>query len=471
MNLIDILILCLAAVLIGNFRNSIWRRYLILGVSTIFLFQFQPASPIRHLVFWLPLGTLTITILSWFLLRSTGKIDLKETLGTVLIPLSIVLVILADRYFGFIALIDINQVPQFYLPIFVILFVSLLTFICLRINKNPLPLLTVILIFILILLKTPVLSKYLSQVLRTINSQSIVAANPLDIRWLGFSYIAFRIIHVTRERQTGKLQEISLADYINYVIFFPSLAAGPIDKVDHFTREINRPFLFTLDAFGEGARRVILGIFKKFVLADSLALIALNNTNALKIQYPGWMWFALYAYSLQIFLDFSGYTDIAIGLGQWMGIKLPENFSAPYLKSNLTQFWNNWHMTLTQWFRTYVFNPFTRYLRSREDPIPVYLVILITQLVTMVLIGLWHGITVNFVLWGAWHGLGLFVHNRWTNRFYPNLHEWANTTIKKRILSISGVFLTFNYVTIGWTFFTLNNLQLSWQVLQRLVGL
>ena len=122
----------------------------------------------------------------------------------------------------------------------------------------------------------------------------------------------------------------------------------------------------------------------------------------------------MYAYAFRIFLDFSGYTDIAIALGRLLGVRLPENFAAPYLKPNIALFWNSWHMSLTQWFRAYVFNPLARRLRSATAQIPDWLACLVTQLVTMLLIGLWHGITWSFALWGLWHGIGLFVHNRWS---------------------------------------------------------
>jgi len=121
----------------------------------------------------------------------------------------------------------------------------------------------------------------------------------------------------------------------------------------------------------------------------------------------------LYAYAFQIYFDFSGYTDIAIGLGRLLGIKLPENFNAPYLKPNLTYSGTIGNMTLTQWFRAYFFNPVTRALRSSKRKFSISGIVFITQMGTMVLIGLWHGVTWNFVAWGVWHGLGLFVHNRW----------------------------------------------------------
>ncbi len=181
--------------------------------------------------------------------------------------------------------------------------------------------------------------------------------------------------------------------------------------------------------------------------------MALNEINALQIHSTGWAWILLYAYAFQIYFDFSGYTDIAIGMGNLMGFKLPENFAAPYLKPNLTQFWNSWHITLTQWFRSYFFNPLTRALRSSRWTWPPVLLILITQLSTMILIGLWHGVTFPFVLWGIWHGLGLFVDNRWS----ALTRSWvaAQSPRWQALFNAFGVIFTFHFVMLGWVFFAL----------------
>jgi len=178
----------------------------------------------------------------------------------------------------------------------------------------------------------------------------------------------------------------------------------------------------------------------------------------------------VYAYSLRIFFDFSGYTDIAIGLGMLLGIRLPENFASPYFKPNLTQFWNSWHMTLTQWFRSYFFNPLTRSLRSTDKPLPVPVIIFITQVATMVLIGLWHGVTLGFFLWGLWHGVGLFVQNRWSEWMKVHEPEWGRTGGGAAFLKYSGIFLTFHYVTLGWLFFALSDSAMAWSILLRLLG-
>jgi alginate O-acetyltransferase complex protein AlgI len=233
---------------------------------------------------------------------------------------------------------------------------------------------------------------------------------------------------------------------------------------------LRNDFLLTQEETLLGGQRIFLGLFKKFVIADSLAWIALNDALAVQVRTAGWMWIIVYAYAFQIYFDFSGYTDIALGVARLVGIKLPENFAAPYTRPNLTQFWNNWHMTLTQWFRSYFFNPFNRWLRGFKT-IPAWMMILVGQVATMLLIGLWHGITLNFVLWGVWHGLGLFIQNRWSDLIrtrYPHLGQNARL---QPVLQVGGILLTFHFVALGWVFFALSDPSLSWQVLERLFNL
>jgi alginate O-acetyltransferase complex protein AlgI len=283
------------------------------------------------------------------------------------------------------------------------------------------------------------------------------------------SYIAFRIIHTLRERMSGRLPAVSLQEYVSYIFFFPAITAGPIDRLERFIEDLRRPLNLTQEDWRFTAERLAWGLLKKFVLADSLALMALNIQNAPQIQSAGWAWIILYAYSLQIFFDFSGYTDIAIGLARLLGIRLPENFNAPYARPNLTQFWSNWHMTLTQWFRAYFFNPLTRALRERKWS--AWSVILTTQLATMILIGLWHGVTWNFVIWGAWHGLGQFIHNRWLDAFRSPISEWANTPARQSLLYWSGWALTFNYVALGWVWFVLPTPEMAVKFIAKLFGI
>ena len=258
------------------------------------------------------------------------------------------------------------------------------------------------------------------------------------------------------------------------MLFFPALTAGPIDRSQRFVQDLRKPFRLTAGEITAGGWRIAWGMFKKFVLADTLALIALNETNAAQTNSTIWVWVLVYAYALRIYLDFSGYTDIAIGIGRWMGIRLPENFDRPYTRQNLTIFWNSWHMTLAQWFRAYFFNPVTRALRTSSRKLAMPLIIFIGQMGTMLLIGFWHGITLNFMLWGAWHGLGLFVHNRWSEamriRAGKNVQSNPSPT-RQRVSEIGGMLVTFHFVSLGWVWFALPTPDLSWHVFLKLFGL
>lgn len=319
-------------------------------------------------------------------------------------------------------------------------------------------------------LKIEPLATLVSGSLRSINGQSTSLASALDLRWLGFSYVAFRLVHALRDRMTGRLSDYTLAEFVIYIIFFPSLTAGPIDRIQRFIQDLRKPFHLDGETILKGGSRVMRGIFSKYVLADSLAIIALNDMNAAQTSSPGWLWILLYAYALRIYFDFSGYTDIAIGMGNWLGFNLPENFNRPYLKPNLTQFWNSWHITLAQWFRAYYFNPLTRSLRTSPRQIPMPLIILIGQTSTMLLIGLWHGVSWNFAIWGLWHGIGLFIHNRWSEFIRPRFNANHTNTWLVRSLDIISVFLTFNYVALGWVWFALLQPNQSWLILLRMLG-
>ncbi|MCC6192737.1 MAG: MBOAT family protein, partial [Anaerolineales bacterium] len=325
------------------------------------------------------------------------------------------------------------------------------------------------LLALFITLKAEPLARTASAGLRALAGQAPELASAADLRWLGFSYIAFRLLHVLRDRALGRLPAVSLREFITYAVFFPAVTAGPIDRVERFVKDARQPFTLTSSVILDGGARLAVGVFKKFVLADSLALIALNPANAGQAHSPVWLWLLVYAYAWRLYLDFAGYTDIAIGLGRCFGIRLPENFDRPYLRQNLTTFWNSWHITLAHWFRTYVFNPLTRALRAR--PLPAPAIILFAQLVTMVLIGLWHGATWNFVIWGAWHGLGLFVHNRWADFTKPRAALLDSRPRLKRAAHLAGVLLTFHFVAVGWVWFALPTPDLAMRVIARLFGL
>jgi D-alanyl-lipoteichoic acid acyltransferase DltB (MBOAT superfamily) len=492
MDITVILLLALGTLLVGWL---IPRRRLVpvllLG-SLLALYWLQPSTPIRNLDFWLPTASIALTLLAWAVTAPAEGRTLPQVLPGLLAILVVPPLIAAARYLGPLCCLNPSRPPQI-LPVLVVCAAIAVLFLAIYLllpNQRWLPWAGILLIlFLFILLKSPALARLTSAWLRGASGQPVELASALDLPWLGFSFLAFRLLHVLRDFQAQKLPTCSLGEFATYALFYPSLVSGPIDRVQHFTGELQktstRPDRFVETKFPEpvrawteavlrddlaGLTRILTGCFKKFVLADSLAVFALSAQNAAQISSPGWLWLLLLAYSLRIYYDFAGYTDIAIGLARLVGIHLPENFDRPYLKQNLTAFWNSWHITLSQWFRSYVFFPFTRALRTRPSAkLPDWLTILAGQFVTMVLIGLWHGISWNFFLWGAWHGLGLFVQNRWSDWIKGRLDVSSLPSLARLTLQGSSWLLTFLYVSLGWVWFAMPTPQLALVVFGRLL--
>lgn len=496
MALENILILAAASLLWAALLRDRGRTWFMLIASVLVIFWLQPTLPIRGFDFWIPVATLVIAIFSWYITANDEARRKRKNWGVFALVAGIVLLLSLTRYFPIAQILTASRPPQIETLLAVIAISGMVFFGTTHLNRFNATLLVIgifILIVVFLVLKIPALTYWLSYGLRALMSQSLTSVSANDFRWLGFSYVAFRLLHTLRDRQMGRLPSVDLGEYLTYVIFFPAFTAGPIDRLERFIKDLravpspqshkdamtqseksSRLRAFESSWLNEtvypAGQRLLIGTFKKFVLADSLALIALNEANAAQVTSTLWMWVIVYAYAFQIYFDFSGYTDIALGIAGLLGIKLPENFASPYLKPNLTQFWNNWHMTLTQWFRAYFFNPITRWLRSWQKPMSIPMMILLTQVATMLLIGFWHGITWNFTLWGLWHGLGLFIHNRWNDTTKAKAAAWATTPARQAMLNSSGILLTFHFVALGWVFFALSSPATSWQVILILFG-
>ncbi len=469
MTIAQIAVLAVLAAGIGQLRRG--RELAMLAISALAVFWLQPAIPGSTLQYWLPLATLCIVVLSWALTSGPAVRSVRQNWPAMAVLVLAALAAELSRLTGLEALFG-GLAPRLSLAVGALAGVAALAFLLLRWERARAfwlwaGLAGIIVVFLF--LKSPELMQRSLAALR-----SVRAAGPSTdltvVSWLGFSYIAFRLLHTIRDRQSGRLPAVTLSEYANYAIFFPSFTAGPIDRLERFVKDFCAPARLGDPDWLEAGTRLFTGLFKKFVIADLLVVVSINDTLVQQARSTGWLWLFLYAYALRIYFDFSGYTDIAIGMARLMGIRLPENFSAPYLKPNLTQFWNAWHMTLTQWFRSYWFNPIARAMRSSSRPLPTWLMILVAQLSTMVLIGMWHGITAGFVLWGVWHGLGLFIHNRWSDQIKSRVPAWMQTGRGHQLSTAAGVFLTFNFVAIGWLFFTLSSPSVAWLAITKLFG-
>ncbi|HLD94909.1 MAG TPA: MBOAT family O-acyltransferase [Anaerolineales bacterium] len=451
MNLTQIFIFVALGLSAGRLYKLVSRGWLLFVASVLAVFWLQPASLIRNLPFVLPVASLGLATAVWALtLPREVKVNRQDWSAAGALA-GLALLVSAARFVEPLSALFAARPPALVFAAISVSGILLLGSVCwlLRGQKFAIHIAALLIIAILVVLKWPAQAQAASGFLRSMAGQDPALAGPLDIGWLGFSYIAFRLIHVLRDRTAGRLPAISLRDFVTYIVFFPTLTSGPIDRVDRFTPQMHGESLLGNDQFLAAGRRLVTGLFMKFILADALAYFALNPTNAWQVQSSGWMWIILAAYSFRIFFDFAGYTHIAIGLGMLFGVVLPENFNRPYLKQNITAFWNSWHMTLTQWVRSYYFNPVTRWLR--EHNVSTFAVILLGQLSTMMLIGLWHGITWNFVTWGLWHGAGLFIHNQWTS--FARTRNLQSSS--PRLLVHLSMLFTFTFVTISWVWFAL----------------
>lgn len=480
-NLTTIAILTTAAVLYAAILPARWREWALFGGSVIAIYWLQPFLTIRFASFIFPTLTLMLTAAVWFFTRPTDQRNRFPGADRVTLGVAVILVLLLAlfRYLPPDYRLLVSARPPKVVWVVGLLVIGLLVIgimwqITKKIEQRKVVAgWMVFLIVLFVVLKTEFLATAVSELWRTVSNQNPALATPLDLNWLGFSYVAFRLIHTLRDRQTGQLPDLPLREFITYTIFFPAFIAGPIDRAERFHGDWQAlPQLAGLDPgrFTDGFKRISIGLLKKFVIADSLALLALTPTNAVQADSAVGLWLLLYGYAFRLFFDFAGYSDIAIGLAILFGIRLPENFDYPYLKTNITQFWQSWHITLSNWARFYVFSPLSRnLLRRKPRPSPV-LIVLICQLATMITIGLWHGVTLPFLMWGIWHGLALFVHKQWSDRTRKWYRQLKERPWSFRAWTALSWFLTFHYVVLGWVWFVLPELGMAVQVFGKLFG-
>jgi D-alanyl-lipoteichoic acid acyltransferase DltB (MBOAT superfamily) len=471
MTLTSILIFCVGALLYGWLLPARWRGWALFVASIVAIYWLQPTLVVFPLDFALPTATLALTVASWYLTSNTD-VQRDDKLALVVTLLIVLLLTVLGTYVEKLT----ASVPPPLVNVLLALVGISAAFVVLSYvvqeKTRILPIMLLLIIAIFIVLKWEPLTITFAAWLRTQTGRQPALASAVDIGWLGFSYVSFRLIHTIRERQMGKLPDLTLREYMTYVIFFPSFTAGPIDRAERFIKDYRalpdtKPLLDSARIL-DGGSRIAMGLFKKFILASLLFPIALSAQNALQAQSAGGLWIFLYAYAFMLFFDFSGYSDIAIGIGRLYGVSLPENFDRPYLKSSITAFWQSWHITLSTWARFYVFTPLSRVLIKRKTPTD--LAVLITQVATMLVIGLWHGITLNFIMWGVWHGVGLWIHKLYTDRtrlWYLTLKQNPQGY---RAAEIVGVLLTFHFVLLGWVWFALPSFDLSLAVFRRLFG-
>ncbi|GAB4424015.1 MAG: MBOAT family protein [Anaerolineae bacterium] len=272
---------------------------------------------------------------------------------------------------------------------------------------------------------------------------------------VGISFFTFQAIGYTLDVYHGQSRaETSLLKFATFVAFFPQLVAGPIVRAKQFLPQLSARRPFNLFQFYDGSLLIFWGLFKKFFVANNLARIVDPVFAGGEPLTGGVALAAIYAFAIQIYADFSGYTDIALGCALCMGFVLPPNFNRPYFAPTIREFWNRWHISLTTWFRDYLFYPLSRYLLRRTPRQAAGWVQDTSLLVTMTLIGLWHGAAWTFVFWGFYHGLLLAIY-RHISRLWRRFPS-GSTVLWWR--GVGNVLLVFHLVCFGWLIFRAENL-------------
>ena len=269
---------------------------------------------------------------------------------------------------------------------------------------------------------------------------------------VGISFFVFQSMSYTIDIYRGQLKPLSnWLDYLFYLSFFPQLVAGPIVRARDFIPQIRQnPVVVTREMFGTGVFLILTGLFKKAIISDYISLNFVDRIFDEPLLYSGFeCLMGIYGYALQIYCDFSGYSDMAIGIALLLGFRFPKNFDAPYKSATITEFWRRWHISLSMWLRDYLYISLGG---NRKGRLRTYF----NLLVTMVLGGLWHGAAIRFVLWGTLHGVALALHKLWLS-VVPGAK--VSGYQMHPISRLAGILVTFHLVCFGWLLFRADSMR------------
>ncbi len=279
---------------------------------------------------------------------------------------------------------------------------------------------------------------------------------------LAISFFTFEFIHYLFEIYRGNKPIDSFVLFALFAAFFPTQIAGPIKRYPDFVKQMKAEAdkRISLSMFDRGVPLIIIGLAKKILLADNLAVIVSMVLKDPSAYGSPELWLTAYAFAFQIYFDFSGYTDIARGSAMLFGYDIPINFNMPYIAKNMSDFWHRWHISLSTWLRDYLFIPLGgsrggRWQTNRN------------LFLTMALGGLWHGAAWNFVVWGVYHGLALIVHREfsaWSTR-----SRLLASFVEGKIWNLISIIFTFHVVCIGWIFFRVENIGTAFSIVRRMV--
>lgn len=276
---------------------------------------------------------------------------------------------------------------------------------------------------------------------------------------VGVSFFVFHGISLMMDGYRSKLdRKAPFLDSLLYIAFFPQLVAGPILRAASFLPQLRvHRDPGSIDV-SRGMILIIIGLVKKVLIANHLATAIVDHVFETPVARSGLeVLLGIYGYAAQIYCDFSGYTDIAIGCALLLGYQFPKNFDSPYVAASPQEFWHRWHISLSSWLRDYLYIPLGG---SRKGPVRIH----VNLMITMLLGGLWHGAAWNFVFWGALHGGALVVHRLWSDSEVPFIRKIR----AGRAWPLMARLICFHFVCFGWVFFRAPTWEHSWQVLKSL---
>ena len=284
---------------------------------------------------------------------------------------------------------------------------------------------------------------------------------------LSLSFYCFQSLTYTIDlyrRDEDAAPAPSYLAYVTSALFFPVLVAGPILRLHPFLKQLTAPPALTEQQAGRALLLIGIGLVKKLLIADFLGQNLVARIFDTPTLYSGAEVIAgVYGYALQLFFDFSGYTDMVLGAGLLLGLTLPENFRQPYLSINLSEFWQRWHITFSRWLRDYLMESLPQ--RRRQYPMLSYSY---SVMITMVLGGLWHGLGWTFLVWGALHGAALTLGRLWKQSKWPaRLRGGRKALPGGRIVA---TLITFHFICLTWIFFNASSLANAWSLLGRIVS-
>ena len=306
--------------------------------------------------------------------------------------------------------------------------------------------------------------KYTNFFIGILNDLHVGKMDPLEILLpIGISFFTFKALSYVIDIYMETLEPIdSLVDFSLFIFFFPNILAGPIDRAADFLPQIRKDVNISKEDVGKALALIISGLFKKAVIADYISLNFVSRVFAGPTRFTGVEnLLAVYGYALQIYCDFSGYSDMAIGIALLLGFKLMDNFNSPYQASSVAEFWRRWHISLSTWLLDYLFRPLQMSFRNWRiygNAIALF--------ITFTICGFWHGASWAFIFWGALHGFymvfSLFTKNIRT-KFYKNLG------IEKSFgLRIFQTIVTFHLLAFAWIFFGVSSFQVSIDILSQI---